>query len=182
MVLRAIWRSKISAATSSGCPANTLALHFPHLASMARRDGGRRLIVPHRLHTTRFSVICSAFVAHRTTTRYLQWRLAHAKYLYVTGHGAFAHSIRPAEPMSSPDIRHNIRPCIPDLGDSDLRLRLSAEVPDGSSPAAFTQFVIRSNSSRIALKTASRAEVSAGLLGTVVRRDTNVCIQVWAGG
>jgi hypothetical protein len=57
MVLRAIWQSKISAATSSGCPANTLALHFPHLASQAGRDGGKRLIVPHLLQTTRFSVI-----------------------------------------------------------------------------------------------------------------------------
>jgi hypothetical protein len=32
-----------------------LALHFPHLASMAGRDGGKRLIVPHLLQTTRFS-------------------------------------------------------------------------------------------------------------------------------
>ena len=55
MVLRAIWRSKISASTSSGCAAKTLALHFPHLASMAGRDGGKRLIVPHLLQTTRFS-------------------------------------------------------------------------------------------------------------------------------
>src|SRR4029078_593853 len=61
MVLRAIWRSKISAAISSGCPANTLVLHFPHLASMAGRDGGKRLIVPHLPQTTRFSVIGSAF-------------------------------------------------------------------------------------------------------------------------
>src|SRR5438067_477794 len=59
MVFRAIWRSKLSAATSSGCPRNTLTLHFPHLASMAGRDGGKRLIVPHLLQTTRFSVICS---------------------------------------------------------------------------------------------------------------------------
>ena len=57
MVLRAIWRSKICAATSSGCPANILALHFPHLASMPGRDNGKRLIVPHLLQTTRFSVM-----------------------------------------------------------------------------------------------------------------------------
>ena len=57
MVLRAIWRSNIVAATSSGCPAKTLALHLPHLASMAGRDGGNRLIVPHLLQTTRFSVM-----------------------------------------------------------------------------------------------------------------------------
>ena len=58
MVLRAIWRSKISAATSSGCPAKILALHFPHFASMAGREGGKRLIVPHLLQTTKFSVNC----------------------------------------------------------------------------------------------------------------------------
>jgi hypothetical protein len=57
MVLRPIWRSNISAATSSGCPAKILALHFPHLASMAERDSGKRLIVPHLLQTTRFSAI-----------------------------------------------------------------------------------------------------------------------------
>src|SRR5436190_22620574 len=55
---RAIWRSKISAATSSGCPTNILAPHFPHLALVAGRDGGKRLIAPHLLQTTRFSVIC----------------------------------------------------------------------------------------------------------------------------
>lgn len=58
MVLRAIWRSKIAASTSSGCAAKTLALHFPHFASMAGREGGKRLIVPHLLQTTKFSVIC----------------------------------------------------------------------------------------------------------------------------
>ena len=57
MVLHTIWRSKISAATSSGCSAKILALHFPHLASMAGRDGGKRLIVPHLLQATRFSAM-----------------------------------------------------------------------------------------------------------------------------
>jgi len=60
------------------------------------------------------------------------------------------------------------------LGDSDLQFVSWMEMPDSLNPAAITQSVIRSNSSRIALKTASRALVSAGLLGTVVRRDTNV--------
>ena len=39
--------SKIAAPTSSGCPEKTFAPHFPHLASMAGREGGRRLVVPH---------------------------------------------------------------------------------------------------------------------------------------
>jgi hypothetical protein len=57
MVLRAIWRSKIAASTSSGRPTNTLAPHFPHFAPMAGRDGGKRLTPPHLLQTTRFSGI-----------------------------------------------------------------------------------------------------------------------------
>ena len=64
MVLRAIWRLNISAATSSGYPANTLALHFPHLASMAGRDGGKRLIVPHCCRPQDFRSLASALGAH----------------------------------------------------------------------------------------------------------------------
>jgi hypothetical protein len=67
-VLREIWRSKFSASTSSGSATNTLALHFPHLASMAGRDGGKRLTVPRLLETTSFSAICSAFGVHAATS------------------------------------------------------------------------------------------------------------------
>jgi hypothetical protein len=70
MVLRAIWRSNIVAATSSGCPAKTLALHLPHLASMAGRERGKRLIVPHLLQTTKFSAML-LFPATATPRRIL---------------------------------------------------------------------------------------------------------------
>ncbi len=49
--------ANIIAAISSGCPAKTLALHLPHLASMAGRNGGKRLIAPHLLQATRFSAM-----------------------------------------------------------------------------------------------------------------------------
>src|SRR5665811_981234 len=87
MVLRAIWRSKISAAISSGCPANTLALHFPHLASLAERDGGKRLIVPHLLQTTRFSVICSASYTPLVLDAFNDdWRIRHTCKSSDVGH------------------------------------------------------------------------------------------------
>ena len=45
-------------------PGKTLALHFPHLASMAGRDGGKRLIVPHCCRPRDFQSLASALGVH----------------------------------------------------------------------------------------------------------------------
>ena len=56
MVLRAIWRSNISAATSSGCPAKTSALHFPYVERPALGKEFLRRLIPRD-----GAVICPAF-------------------------------------------------------------------------------------------------------------------------
>jgi hypothetical protein len=70
-----------SASTSSGCPANTLALHFPHLTPMGGRDGGKRLIVPHCCRSRDFQSLASALGVHAAAFGCLRLRLARPRYM-----------------------------------------------------------------------------------------------------